>query len=488
MTYFSIDRVQSAATRANKLRGVHVAIVVDNKDGEGNPGYRVKVKFPWLNADDQTYWARIAVPMGGKERGTYFLADPEDQLLVVFEHGDINRPIVIGALWSKKQEPVEFNQSGKNNTKLIKSRSGHRIIFDDKDGAEKLTLVDKTNKNKIVLDSANKLVQIECAGDIEIKAKQNVIFHSNALKVGTSEGITGSSQQFLAHATSTFGLKASGTITISGSQIQTNTSSSAATSVSGSGSGELGDIAGEQAKDQVAEKEKPPGPSASSSSSSSAAAKSAPKSPPPDEEAESETDESSSESDQPAKDNEHVFVVKSQLQSPGGVPLGFEQVVLVKSGTNEVVGGPVTTEADGSFGIVVPEDGSYDIKLLDDETTASPERTPDALVASHLHLQFFDGAAPAAGEMVQVTGGGQTIAVALGPTGELDMAVDAGAYEIKAGGQTFKAHSLNPADLQDGGGGGYHFALTSEVDPEQLGAARADRYSPHQRTDDGEVV
>ena len=46
MTYFSIDRVHSSASRANKLRGVHVAIVVDNKDGDGNPGYRVKVKFP----------------------------------------------------------------------------------------------------------------------------------------------------------------------------------------------------------------------------------------------------------------------------------------------------------------------------------------------------------------------------------------------------------------------------------------------------------
>ena len=149
------------ALRAAKLRGVHLAIVVENTEGDGNPGYRVKVKFPWLNEQEKTYWARIAIPMGGEERGTYFLPEVDDQLLVVFEHGDINRPIVIGALWSKKQEPVEVNESGKNNTKLIKSRSGHRIIFDDKEGAEKVTIVDKTKKNKIVLDSANKLVKIE---------------------------------------------------------------------------------------------------------------------------------------------------------------------------------------------------------------------------------------------------------------------------------------------------------------------------------------
>jgi len=106
----------------------------------------------------------------------------DDQLLVVFEHGDINRPIVIGAVWSKTQQPVEVNQTGKNNTKLIKSRCGHRIIFDDKEGAEKLTIVDKTKKNKIVLDSVNKIIKIESDGDIEVTAKTNVIIHANAIR------------------------------------------------------------------------------------------------------------------------------------------------------------------------------------------------------------------------------------------------------------------------------------------------------------------
>src|SRR5689334_1209548 len=177
------------AERAAKIRGLQLAIVVDNKDGADNPGYRVKVKFPWMNDQETTFWARIAVPMAGAERGTYVLPEIDDQLLVVFEHGDINRPIVIGALWSKKQEPVEVNQSAKNNTKLIKSKCGHRIIFDDKQGAEKIVIVDKTKKNKIVIDAVNKIVKIESDGDIEVKAKANLIMHSNALKVGTSEGI-----------------------------------------------------------------------------------------------------------------------------------------------------------------------------------------------------------------------------------------------------------------------------------------------------------
>src|SRR6185436_10757590 len=133
MTFFPIDRVMSRAQSGQKIRGVHLAIVVDNSEGDGNKGFQVKVKFPWMLEEEGTYWARIAIPMAGKERGTYFLPEPDDQLLVVFELGDINRPIVIGSVWSKQQEPVETNDSGKNNTKLIKSKSGHRIIFDDKD-------------------------------------------------------------------------------------------------------------------------------------------------------------------------------------------------------------------------------------------------------------------------------------------------------------------------------------------------------------------
>ncbi|HEU4611519.1 MAG TPA: phage baseplate assembly protein V, partial [Kofleriaceae bacterium] len=251
MTLFPIDRVMPMALRAAKLRGVHLAIVVDNKDGGDNPGYRVKVKFPWMNDQETSYWARIAVPMAGGERGTYVLPETDDQLLVVFEHGDINRPIVIGALWSKKQEPVENNDSAKNNTKLIKSRTGHRIVFDDKEGAERIVIVDKTKKNKIVLDAVNKVIKIESDADIEIKASANVVMHSNALKVGTSETFTAKGQQVLAHTASSFGLKASSNIKIDGSQVQINVSNSPATNVSGSGSGELGGVSSGSAGEQV---------------------------------------------------------------------------------------------------------------------------------------------------------------------------------------------------------------------------------------------
>src|ERR1041384_2799694 len=59
--------------------------------------------------------------------------------------------------------------------------------------------------------------------------------------------------------------------------------------------------------------------------------------------------------------NDKLFIVSVELKSPGGIALAFEQVVLVKSGTSEVVFGPIMTDADGRFAVAVPEPIAYDI-------------------------------------------------------------------------------------------------------------------------------
>ena len=69
MSFFRIDRAMPEALRAGKIRGVHLAIVVDNTEGNGNTiGYQIKVKYPWMNDTDATYWARIAIPMRVRAR------------------------------------------------------------------------------------------------------------------------------------------------------------------------------------------------------------------------------------------------------------------------------------------------------------------------------------------------------------------------------------------------------------------------------------
>ena len=135
--------------------GVTIGIVTNNKDEDGLG--RIKVKFPLLSETDESYWARVLSPMAGKERGLYCLPEIEDEVLVAFENGMIDRPYILGGLWNGVDKPPESNKEGVNR-RLIKSRSGHTIILDDTKDKEKIIIQDKTQKNKIEIDSVeNKL-------------------------------------------------------------------------------------------------------------------------------------------------------------------------------------------------------------------------------------------------------------------------------------------------------------------------------------------
>ena len=148
MSRVDLDRMVPSTERAARRRGVYLAIVTANTDEGGDSKYQIKVKYPWLppgdSGEEASFWARILVPMAGARRGTYFLPEVDDQVLVVFEHGDVSRPIVVGGIWSTEQAPPQRNDDGKNNIKVIKSKSGHRIIFDDTEGSERLVVVDST--------------------------------------------------------------------------------------------------------------------------------------------------------------------------------------------------------------------------------------------------------------------------------------------------------------------------------------------------------
>ncbi len=164
--------------------GVVVGIVTNNKDPD-NLG-RVKLKFPWRDDSQETNWARISVPMAGGDRGTYFLPEVGDEVLVSFDHGDIEQPYVLGGLWNGKDKPPETNQTGKNDKRVIKSRSGHLIVLDDTQGTEKVAIQTKAG-HKIVLDDSpgSSSIQIEdkSGNRISIDSSQNSIAITSQTKI-----------------------------------------------------------------------------------------------------------------------------------------------------------------------------------------------------------------------------------------------------------------------------------------------------------------
>jgi uncharacterized protein involved in type VI secretion and phage assembly len=169
-TLFDQSRMEERATR---IEGVVVGLVTNNQDPDGQG--RVKVKFPWLSDQDESHWARLAAPMAGQDRGAYFLPEVDDEVLLAFEHGDARFPYILGALWNGKDAPPARNDDGRNNLRVIKSRSGHTIKLNDESGRETIEITGKGQTEKIVIDASANTITITTNKDITLSAPQGAI-------------------------------------------------------------------------------------------------------------------------------------------------------------------------------------------------------------------------------------------------------------------------------------------------------------------------
>jgi uncharacterized protein involved in type VI secretion and phage assembly len=153
----------------SRFYGLSIGLVTNNQYPE-NLG-RVKVRFPWLSDQNESYWARVVTPMAGNDRGLYCLPEVDDEVLVAFEHGVVEFPYVLGALWNGKDRPPETNADGQNNRRVFKSRSGHIIRLDDTQGEEKIEIIDKTAQNRFVINVQENSITIAAQSNITIQAE-----------------------------------------------------------------------------------------------------------------------------------------------------------------------------------------------------------------------------------------------------------------------------------------------------------------------------
>jgi phage protein D len=263
-TLLSVLEGDELTRRAPIGGNIVVAVVTDNNDPDNQA--RIKVKYPWLTEEHQSFWARIATPMAGPERGMVFLPEVDDEVLVAFEHGDIRRPYVIGCLWNGKDKPPKTRQDsysssksvngGKTTRRWIRTRMGHILeFFDDCDGKVGATLrtakgyrlqlrenderievitknkhmmllddkndiirvVDKTNENHIKIATSDNSILVESKGDITVKSKQGNITLDAMKKVviTAKQGIEATTpQQVKIEGTAGFSIKttASGSV------------------------------------------------------------------------------------------------------------------------------------------------------------------------------------------------------------------------------------------------------------------------------------
>jgi uncharacterized protein involved in type VI secretion and phage assembly len=187
LEYANLER---AATGPGGLfYGVYPALVSDVVD-PNNQG-RVKVRLHWSpDAGGSNYevWARLATMMGGNNRGSWFIPDKDDEVLVAFEGGNPRRPYVVGALWNGKDDPPErMDGSGNNYLKTILSRQGIRITMDDTDGAVKLRLETPGGQSIVLSDADNSIVAEDSNGNsIKMEPQGITITAASQVKVQAS--------------------------------------------------------------------------------------------------------------------------------------------------------------------------------------------------------------------------------------------------------------------------------------------------------------
>ncbi len=151
--------------RSGQLPGLAIAIVTDVNDPL-NQG-RIKVKYPWLDAELRSDWIPIAAPFAGRDRGLFMMPEIEDEMVVGFLHGDFNHPVVLGAMWNGQAEAP----SPDPRQRMIRSVNGHTIRFVDSTptGGDKGTLVVEDAHGNFIL-MANTHMIIRAVGTLMVQA------------------------------------------------------------------------------------------------------------------------------------------------------------------------------------------------------------------------------------------------------------------------------------------------------------------------------
>jgi uncharacterized protein involved in type VI secretion and phage assembly len=170
------------------LPGVYSASVLNNRDPEGLG--RVQVRVPGATDPSGDLWARVATMMAGPNRGTWFVPDVGDEVLVAFEHGDPRTPYVVGSLWSAKAPPPQTAAGQDPGVKLIRSASGATLRFNadrqdslilETPGGQRITLQDGPGSVRIE-DSNGNVVTLTTSG-VTVTSSTTVTVDASAVAV-----------------------------------------------------------------------------------------------------------------------------------------------------------------------------------------------------------------------------------------------------------------------------------------------------------------
>jgi uncharacterized protein involved in type VI secretion and phage assembly len=151
-----------------RMQGIVIGKVTAVKDSDGLG--RIQVTYPWLNGPVERM-VPVAAPMAGGDRGTFFMPEIHDEVLLAFDQGMPEHPYVIGFLWNPVQKPP----SGDERQRMIRSKNGHTIRFVDStptNGNKGALIIEDAHGNTIVLTNTH--ISIKSRGALTLDAAAGV--------------------------------------------------------------------------------------------------------------------------------------------------------------------------------------------------------------------------------------------------------------------------------------------------------------------------
>jgi Rhs element Vgr protein len=208
------------------IRGLHIGIVTDIEDPDGE--FRVRVRIPIIDGADKGTWAQVSTLDAGKERGSYFRPEVDDEVIVGFINDDPRQVVLLGMLHSSdKASPVEPEKS--NKEKGFVTREKIKLMFNDED---KTVTIETPNKNTVIISDKDKSITISDENkntvvlsdkgiaftsdkDITLEAKGDIKMEGKNVQVTTKS-------KFGVEAKSGAELKSNASVTIKGSKVNIN--------------------------------------------------------------------------------------------------------------------------------------------------------------------------------------------------------------------------------------------------------------------------
>ena len=143
-----------------------LAEVIDLGDPRGLG--RLRVRYYWsvaTPADAESGWLRVSTPYSGDGKGQLFTPEKGSQVLVGYEQGQAELPVVLGNLFHAQNPQQAKYTTADNHLKGLQTAGGNKVVMSDKKGEQTILLSNTNNKGTAV--------EVGFKGDGSITIKSN---------------------------------------------------------------------------------------------------------------------------------------------------------------------------------------------------------------------------------------------------------------------------------------------------------------------------